>query len=108
MLRPRYACSSPVTHPPDGVCVSEPRLSEVDVSCNAALLEHARVDLGLSVRDLWFDYFALGGSAALGTLGAFLDGAEAPSDHDYDVVAVALNETYGDRGGDHPVPYSKE
>ena len=76
------------------------------MSNDAAVLEDARKDLGLSVRELWLDYFALGGSAALDEVGAFLGGTTSPSDHDYDVLAVALNETYLDRGGDHPVPYS--
>jgi hypothetical protein len=77
------------------------------VSCDAALLEDARVDLGLTVRELWLDYFALGGRVAPSVLGDFLSGAEIPSDHEYDVVAVALNETYRDRGGANPVHYSK-
>jgi hypothetical protein len=76
------------------------------VSCDAGLLEDARVDLGLSVRELWLDYFALGGDADLDEIGAILDGVTGPSDHDYDVLAVALNEKYVDRGEDHRLPYS--
>jgi hypothetical protein len=76
------------------------------MSNDAALLEAARRELGLSVRDLWLDYFALGGSADVHEIGDFLGGMASPSDHDYDVLAVALNETYRDRGADHPVPYS--
>jgi hypothetical protein len=78
----------------------------MSMSCDAALLEDARLDLGLSLRDLWVEYFALGGKATLSHVHAFLDGAEILSDHEYDVLAVALNETYRDRGGNHPVPYS--
>jgi len=39
---------------------------------------------------------------------AFLFEAIRPSDHDYDVVAHALNERHVELGGDHPVPYSDE
>jgi hypothetical protein len=86
--------------------MSTRRLREVAVSFEIAALEDARVDLGLSVHALWLDYFALGGYAGPVEVAAFLSGATEPSDHDYDVLAVALNETYLDRGGDHPVPYS--
>jgi hypothetical protein len=76
------------------------------MSNDAAVLEDARRELGRSMRDLWLDYFALGGGADLPEVTAFLGGETTPSDHDYDVLAVALNETYLDRGQHHPVPYS--
>jgi hypothetical protein len=76
------------------------------MSCDAAVLEEARAELGLSVRDLWLDYFALGGAAEPSAVRAFLRGDATPSDRDYDLLALALNETYLERGQDHPVPYS--
>jgi hypothetical protein len=36
---------------------------------------------------------------------AFLYGVLAPSDHDHDVIAQALNERFAELGGNHPVPY---
>jgi hypothetical protein len=36
---------------------------------------------------------------------AFLYGVLAPSGHDHDVIAQALNERFAELGGDHPVPY---
>ena len=76
------------------------------MSCDAAVLENARRELGLSMRRLWLDYFALGGHADLTEVAGYLRGERHPADHDYDVLAVALNETYLDRGHDHPVPYA--
>ncbi len=37
---------------------------------------------------------------------AYLYGALLPDDHDYDVVAHALNERFVELGGNHPVAYS--
>jgi hypothetical protein len=35
----------------------------------------------------------------------FLYGVLAPSDHDHDVIALALNESFSELGGAAPVPY---
>lgn len=69
-------------------------------------LEQARRDLGLSVNDLWFRYFALGGMRNVLEVEAFLLGALIAGYHDRDLLAVALNERYSELGGDHPVPYT--
>lgn len=69
-------------------------------------LEQARLDLGLSLEDLWMRYFALGGMSTALEVEAYLFGALVASPHDHDVIAVALNERFSELGGDHPVPYS--
>ena len=67
-------------------------------------LEQARQETGLSVDDLWFRYFALGGMSTALEVEAFLYGALIATDHNHDVIAVALNERFAELGGDHPVP----
>lgn len=69
-------------------------------------LEQARLDVGLSLDDLWMRYFALGGMSTALEVEAYLFGALVASPHDHDVLAVALNERISELGGDHPVPYS--
>lgn len=75
-------------------------MSEIDV------LEEARRKLGLSVSDLWFRYFALGGMSTALEVEAVLYGALVATSHDRDVLAVALNERFAELGHDHPVPYA--
>jgi hypothetical protein len=71
-------------------------------------LERARVDVGLSHSELWFRYFALGGMSTALELEAYLYDALVPTEHDQDLIAVALNERYTELGGDHPLPYSDD
>ena len=71
-------------------------------------LELARIDVELSHSELWFRYFALGGMSTALELEAYLYDALEPTDHDRDLVAVALNERYAELGGDHPIPYSDD
>lgn len=75
-------------------------MSEIDV------LEEARRKLGLSVGDLWFRYFALGGMSTALEVEAVLYGALVATSHDRDLLAVALNERFAEQGHDHPVPYA--
>lgn len=70
------------------------------------LLDQARHDAGLSHGELWLRYFELGGMSTALEVEAFLYGALLPSDHDYDVVAHALNERFVELGGNHSVAYS--
>jgi hypothetical protein len=72
-----------------------------------APLELARLDLGLSVFDLWLDYFALGGQRTAVELGTYLTAGGPSSVADHDAVVHALNEAYLDRGrADHAIlPY---
>ncbi len=69
-------------------------------------LEAARGQLGLSIPDLWLRYFALGGMSTALEVEAILYAALVPTDHDRDLLAVALNERFSELGDDHPVPYS--
>lgn len=69
------------------------------------LLERARRDVGLSIADLWFRYFALGGMGTVLEVEGYLLGALVADGHDRDLLAVALNERYAELGGDHPVAY---
>ncbi len=70
------------------------------------VLEQARRDVGLSIADLWLRYFTLGGMSTALEVEAILYGALLATDHDRDVIAVALNERFAELGGDHPVPYT--
>ena len=72
------------------------------------VLEAARREAGLSVSDLWFRYFTLGGMSTALEVEAILFGALIGSAHNRDVLAVALNERFAELGGDHPVPYGNE
>ncbi len=69
------------------------------------VLEQARRDVGLSISDLWFRYFALGGMRTVLEVEGYLFGALVADGHDHDLLAVALNERYFELGGDHLVPY---
>ena len=71
-------------------------------------LEQARRTLGLSVADLWWRYFALGGRGTELEMEAMLFQALVPADIDRDVLAVALNERFSELGADHPIPYSDD
>jgi len=72
------------------------------------LLERARRGLKLSVSDLWWRYFALGGMQSELDIEAVLYGALLPSIDDRDLIAVALNERFSELGGDHPIAYSTD
>ena len=69
------------------------------------VLERARRETGLAFGDLWFRYFALGGMSTVLEVEAVLYGARIATNHDRNLLAVALNERYAEMGGDHPVPY---
>ena len=73
---------------------------------NTRLLEDARHEGKLTMLELWLRYFALGGMSTPLEVEAFLHGDVTPTDHDYDVLAVALNERFEELGWDQAVPYS--
>ena len=73
---------------------------EIDV------LEAARRELGLSIEDLWFRYFTVGGMSSATEVEAVLYGALVATPNERDTIAVALNEHYAELGRDHPVPYT--
>lgn len=72
------------------------------------LVERARHGLGLSVSELWWRYFAIGGTSTELEVEAMLYHALVPSDAELDMLAVALNERFCELGGDHPLPYSDD
>ncbi len=71
-------------------------------------LEQARRGLHMSVSDLWWRYFSIGGMSSELEVEAVLYGALVPSVSDRDFLAVALNERFHELGGDHPIPYSDD
>ena len=73
---------------------------------NALVLDKARSEGGLTTFELWLRYFALGGMSSPFEVEAYLLGALMPSAHEYDVLALALNERFKEIGGHHLVPYS--
>lgn len=69
-------------------------------------LEKARCGLALSVSDLWWRYFAMGGMSTEVEVEAILYRALVPTEGDRDMLSAALNERFSELGGDHPMPYS--
>jgi hypothetical protein len=72
------------------------------------LLEKARRGLQMSVPDLWWRYFSIGGMSTELEVEAILYQALVPTEADRDYLAVALNERFQELGGDHPIPYSDD
>lgn len=72
------------------------------------VLEKARRGLGLTVSDLWWRYFAVGGMGTELEVEAILYQALIPSETDHDMLAVALNERFSELGGDHPLRYAAD
>lgn len=62
----------------------------------------------ISFPALWAGYFALGGMANPDQLREMIHGTDMPSHRDYDLIAQAINESFLDQGGDHPVPYAED
>jgi hypothetical protein len=71
-------------------------------------LAQARRELGLTIGELWWRYFALGGITTAMELDAILYHALVPTTEDYDLLALALNERFSELGRDHPIPYSTD
>lgn len=78
------------------------------MSRHLEVLEQGRLDVGLSLGELWFRYFELGGMSTALEVEAYLYGALIPTPHDGDVIAAALNERFSELGGDHPIPYADD
>jgi hypothetical protein len=62
----------------------------------------------LSLEDLWLRCFALGTTNTLFQLEAFLHGALRPTPHEFNLMAVAVNEYLADLGVDQLVPYIED
>lgn len=71
----------------------------------AGRVRAAREMSGVSVEDLWWRYFSLGGSLPLGAAVALFSRSQAVDFPDGDVLVHALNEIFAARGLDHPLPY---
>jgi hypothetical protein len=71
-------------------------------------LDVFRQESGLSHAELWLRYFELGGMSTGVELEAYLYGFLAPSAHDHDVIAHALNERFVELGAKYPVSYSAD
>lgn len=69
------------------------------------LFEAARVRAGWSVRQLWLDYLALGGTYGAFEIEAYLEGLTLLDPGQQDVLAVALNERLDDLYRAARVPY---
>jgi hypothetical protein len=72
------------------------------------VLDAFRQEAGLSHLELWLRYFELGGMSSGFELEAFLYGLLIPTDHDHDVIALAINERVAELGGNHRVVYSMD
>ena len=80
----------------------------MDFNPSVHLLDDARRTLGMTVSELWVDYFALGGVLPQRHVRAVLDGDRDVEVGEYDVLAHALNERFLERDRDHPVQYRYE
>ena len=65
-------------------------------------------DTVLSLADLWLRCFALGSTNTPKELAGFLRGELRPTRHEYNLVAVALNEYLLDIGASQSVPYMEQ
>ncbi len=70
------------------------------------VLDAYRREAGLSHEELWLRYFERGGSSKRTDVEAILRGVLVTSDHDYDVIALTLNERFVELGKGYPVPYA--
>ena len=73
---------------------------------DAAPLEAARLELDVSVHELWMRCLALGGLLSQTGLGDALLGEEQFEAKEFDVVTLALNEEFSDVGLNHPLAYA--
>ena len=78
------------------------------MSAMGPILDAARLRAGLTTRELWIGYCALGGKADPATLDTYLAGTAVPSRLEYDVLAQTLNDVHIAAGEDHPVPYAED
>lgn len=66
-------------------------------------LGQARRTLGISVPQLWIAYIGVGGNGTPGEVARWMSGAEPVPEREYDLLAVALNEEFLDRGLPNPM-----
>ena len=58
----------------------------------------------MSARDVWINYFAVGGNGSLDDVERWLDAGDSPGT-EHNLLAQALNDVFIERGLDHPVAY---
>jgi hypothetical protein len=61
--------------------------------------------LALTDTELWIRYLALGGSGTIGHLTDHVRADTCPDSDEHKVIAQTLNDTFVERGHDHPVAY---
>lgn len=71
-------------------------------------LDRGRREVDLSMAELWWAYFALGGNATPTEVRAMVTGLRRPERLDHDILAQAINDRFLDLGLDHPVAYAPE
>ncbi len=76
-----------------------------DLQRSALAAGYAHADLTL--EQLWMRYFALGGTADLTEVDAYLNGLAALPDHQSDLIAHAVNERLDELFTRHRVPYAR-
>ena len=69
-------------------------------------IEAGRRRLGMSARDVWVDYFAVGGNGSLAEVRGWLSSAVRVPAREHDLLAQALNDRFTDIGLNHPLRYS--
>lgn len=60
---------------------------------------------GLSIADLWLRYIALGGNTNAAQLARHITGQDRPGHYEHNLIAQSINESFTERGEDHPVGY---
>jgi hypothetical protein len=69
-------------------------------------IDAGRIELGMSARDLWVGYFAMGGNGTQADVDGWLSGAMPLPAREHNLLAQTLNERFTDIGQNHPVAYS--
>ena len=72
------------------------------------LVELNRRYADLSVEELWWRYFGLGGTSTAPQLDALLHGSVDPTAHEYNLMAAALNERFMEYDPSRSVPYVED
>ena len=79
-----------------------------DLSSVRQNLESGREQSGLGIHDLWLECLGMGFAGSVEKLQEILDGTEALSRRDYDLIAQCLNERLRDLEMDTLVPHADE
>jgi hypothetical protein len=72
------------------------------------LVELYRRYANLSVEELWWRYFELGGMRTATQLDTLLHGSLDPTAYEYNLMAVALNEHFMDFDPSRFIPYIED